>query len=117
MPAVGEAATGAPEQKTLAGVSAARAGAAGAAGGRAGAAGVTAGGVAAAEGASGTAATGLAAAGAAESATGVGAAIGIPTLVIAAGAVAAKKSLKMTETAGKHATAAMDDSTIGSEHT
>lgn len=113
MPGGGEAPTGAVEQRTLAGVSAARAGSAGVAG----AAGATAGGAAAAKGASATAATGLAAAGTAESATGVGAAIGIPTLVIAAGATAAKKSLNMTETAGKHATAAMDDSTIGSEHT
>ena len=113
MPGGGEAATGAAEQKTLAGVTAARAGTVRAAG----PAGAIAGSAAAAKGASATAATGLAAAGAAESATGVGAAIGIPTLVIAAGAAAAKKSLTMTEAAGKQATAAMDDSPIGSEHT
>ena len=113
VPGAGEAPTGAAEQRTLAGVSAARAGSAGASG----AAGATAGSAGAAKAASATAAPGLAAAGAAESATGVGAAIGIPTLVIAAGATAAKKSLTMTETAGKHATAAMDDSPIGSDHT
>ena len=114
MPGGERAAPGAAERKTLAGVSAARAGSAGAAG--AGAAGALAGGAAAANGASATAVRALAAAGAAESATGVGAAIGIPTLMIAAGATAAKKSLTMTETAGKHATAAMDDSPIGLEH-
>jgi hypothetical protein len=60
---------------------------------------------------------GLAAAGAAESATGAGAAIGIPTLVVAAGAMAATKGLKVTEAAGQQAAAAMDDSTIGAERT
>lgn len=63
-------------------------------------------------------ASGLAAAGAAETATGAGAAIGIPTLVVAGAAAAASKSLKVTEAAGKQATAAMDDSsTIGAERT
>lgn len=108
------AATGAAEQKTLAGVSAARAGSAGtaeaaggAAAGRATAAGAT----------SATAAEGLATAGAAEAATGAGAAIGIPTLVVAAAVAAATQGLKMTEAAGQQATAAMDDSPIGSERT
>ncbi|MCU1527305.1 MAG: hypothetical protein JWP75_1068 [Frondihabitans sp.] len=105
----GEAAAGATEQSTLAGISAARAGSAGAAG--------AAGGAAAAGATSATAAEGLAAAGAAESATGAGAAIGIPTLVIAAGAAAATKGVKMTEVAGHHATAAMDESNIGADHT
>jgi type IV secretion system protein TrbL len=105
----GEAATVAVEQKTLAGVSAARAGTSAAAG--------PAGGAAAAGAATATAAEGLAAAGAAESATGVGAAIGIPTLVVAAGAMAATQGLKVTEAAGQQAAAAMDDSTIGAERT
>jgi type IV secretion system protein TrbL len=104
-----EAAAGTAEQKTLAGVSAARAGSVGAA--------ESAGGIAAAGATSSTAAEGLAAAGAAESATGAGAAIGIPTLVIAAGAAAATQGLKLTEAAGKQATAAMDDSPIGAERT
>jgi type IV secretion system protein TrbL len=110
-----EVAAGTAEQKTLAGVSAARAGSAGSAG-AAGAA-ESAGGVAAVGATSATAAEGLAAAGAAESATGVGAAIGIPTLVIAAGAAAATQGLKLTEAAGKQATAAMDDSPIGADRT
>jgi type IV secretion system protein TrbL len=104
-----EAAAGTAEQKTLAGVSAARAGSVGAA--------ESAGGMAAVGATSATAAEGLAAAGAAESATGAGAAIGIPTLVIAAGAAAATQGLKLTEAAGKQATAAMDDSPIGADRT
>lgn len=98
-------------ERTLAGVSAARAGTSAAA------AGASAGGGAATGATTATAAGGLAAAGAAESATGVGAAIGIPTLVVAAGAMAATQGLRLTETAGQHAVAAMDDSTIGSERT
>lgn len=105
----GEAATAAVAQKTLAGVSAAQAGTPAAAG--------SAGGVVAAGATTATAAEGLAAAGAAESATGVGAAIGIPTLVVAAGAMAARQGLKVTEAAGQQAVAAMDDSTIGAERT
>jgi type IV secretion system protein TrbL len=117
-------------ERTLAGVSAARAGAtsrtagAGAAGAGAGggaAAATTAAATSAAATTSAatttTAAEGLAAAGAAESSTGVGAAIGIPTLVVAAGAMAATQGLKVTEKAGQHAVAAMDDSTIGSDRT
>ena len=109
-----DAPAGATEQKTLAGVSAARAGSAGtaeAAGGAA-AAGATAAGATSA-----TTAEGLAAAGAAESATGAGAAIGIPTLVVAAAVAAATQGLQMTEAAGQQATAAMDDSLIGAERT
>lgn len=62
----------------------------------------------------GAAAGGLAAAGAATSATGVGAAIGVPTLVMAAGVAAGAKAAQLTEEAGQQATAAMD-STIGSD--
>jgi len=91
---------------SLAGASAARAGAA-SAGGAAASAG-------AAEGAA-AAGGGLAAAGAAETATGAGAAIGIPTLVLAAGMTAASKGVQLTEAAGQQATAALDDSTIGAE--
>jgi type IV secretion system protein TrbL len=92
---------------TLAGASAARAGAA---------TGATASAAAPAAGA--TAAEGLAAAGAAESSTGAGAAIGIPTLVVAGGIAAATKGMQLTEAAGQQATAAMDDgSTIGAERT
>ena len=94
------------EGMSMAGASAARAGAA-SAGGAAASAG-------AAEGAA-AAGGGLAAAGAAETATGAGAAIGIPTLVLAAGVTAASKGVKLTEAAGRQATAALDDSTIGAE--
>ena len=90
----------------MAGASAARAGAASAGGAAAS--------VGAAEGAA-AASGGLAAAGAAETATGAGAAIGIPTLVLAAGVTAASKGVKLTEAAGRQATAALDDSTIGAE--
>jgi type IV secretion system protein TrbL len=106
------------ESPTLAGASAARAGAStmGATGATeaAAATGVSA---SAAAGTAATAAEGLAVAGAAESATGIGAAIGIPTLILAAGATAASAGLKITESAGQQAAAAMDDSTIGREHT
>ena len=69
-------------------------------------------------GATGAAAGGgLAAVGAAETSTGAGAAIGIPTVVLAAGVAAASQGVRMTEAAGQQATAAMDDSTIGAERT
>lgn len=90
----------------MAGASVARAGAVGA-GGAAASAGAT-------EGAA-AAGSGLAAAGAAETSTGAGAAIGIPTLVLAAGATVASKGVQLTEAAGQQATAALDDSTIGAD--
>jgi type IV secretion system protein TrbL len=64
-----------------------------------------------------TAATGLAAAGAAESSTGVGAAIGVPTIIAAAGIVAASKGIKLGQSAADVAVEQMDDSRIGSEST
>jgi type IV secretion system protein TrbL len=94
------------ERISMADASVARAGAA-----SAGGAAVSAG---AAEGAA-AAGSGLAAAGAAETSTGAGAAIGIPTLVLAAGATVASKGVQLTEAAGHQATAALDDSTIGAD--
>lgn len=86
----------------------ARAAGAGAGAGAAGAAGAEAAGAGAAGGAAG-AAEGLAVAGVAESGTGVGAAIGVPTL-LAAGAVAAgEAATKATEKAGDYSLAAMDE--------
>ncbi|WP_448812173.1 hypothetical protein [Agromyces bauzanensis] len=81
------------------------AGAAGAAGAGAGAGGAAAG------------AEGLAAAGAAESATGVGAAIGVPTLIAAAAVGAAEKARQVGEAASDQAVSAMDDqgSNIGGD--
>lgn len=105
-PSSASAAAPEAEGMSMAGASAARAGAASAGGAAATAA--------AAEGAA-AAGGGLAAAGAAETATGAGAAIGIPTLVLAAGVTAASKGVKLTEAAGRQATAALDDSTIGAE--
>lgn len=98
----------APEAEgiSMAGASVARASAVGAGGAVASAG--------AAEGVA-TAGAGLAAAGAAETSTGAGAAIGIPTLVLAAGATAASKGVQLTEAAGRQATAALDDSTIGAD--
>jgi len=83
----------------------ARAGATAGAEGAAGAAGATAG------------AEGLAAAGAAESATGVGAAIGVPTLIAAAAVGAAEKARQVGEAASNQAVAPMDDqgSNIGGD--
>ena len=78
-------------------------------------AGASSGAAAAAGGA--TAAEGLAAAGAAESATGVGAAIGIPTLLAAAATVGVSKSAALAQKAGEHAVAAMDEPSIGGDHT
>lgn len=86
-----------------------------AAGAAAETAGASSGAAAAAGGA--TAAEGLAAAGAAESATGVGAAIGIPTLLAAAATVGVTKSAGLAQKAGEHAVAAMDEPSIGGEHT
>jgi type IV secretion system protein TrbL len=86
-----------------------------AAGAAAETAGASSGAAAAAGGA--TAAEGLAAAGAAESATGVGAAIGIPTLLAAAATVGASKTAGLAQKAGEHAVAAMDEPSIGGEHT
>ena len=72
-----------------------------------------------AEGASAAAAgaEGLAAAGAAESATGVGAAIGVPTLMAAAAVGAAEKARALGEAASDQAIAPMDDqgSNIGGD--
>jgi hypothetical protein len=78
--------------------------------GTAGAGGVEAGGAAAAAG-SGAAATegGLAAAGAAESATGAGAAIGVPTLIVAGAMAAGSAAVGVAQAASDHAVAAMDD--------
>lgn len=115
--ASGEAAPAVGGERTLAGVSAARSGASASAATSAATAGASAEGAAAAAATTATAAEGLAAAGAAESSTGAAAAIGIPTLVAAAGVMAAAQGLKVTEAAGQHAVAAMDDSTIGSERT
>ena len=64
-----------------------------------------------------TAVRGLAGEGAAKSATGAGAAIGVPTLIAAAGVVAVTKGLELGEKAGKQATGQMDDTTIGRERT
>jgi type IV secretion system protein TrbL len=86
-----------------------------AAGAAAETAGASSGAAAAAGGA--TAAEGLAAAGAAESATGVGAAIGIPTLLAAAATVGVSKSVALAQKAGEHAVAAMDEPSIGGDHT
>jgi type IV secretion system protein TrbL len=68
-------------------------------------------------GAGASAAGGLAAAGAAETATGAGAAIGVPTLIAAAGIVAVTKGFEMGEKAGEQATDQMDNTTIGRERT
>ncbi len=55
------------------------------------------------------AAGGMAAAGAAESATGAGAAIGIPTLIAAGGMMAAGKAVGLAQKAGEQATSAMEE--------
>jgi hypothetical protein len=52
----------------------------------------------------------LAATGAAESATGVGAAIGVPTLIAAAAAKTAQKGMQVTQAAGDQAASHMEDS-------
>lgn len=91
---------------------------AGGATGTAGAAGTAGVGGAAAAGATGAAgAEGLAAAGAAESATGVGAAIGVPTLIAAAAVGAAEKARSIGDAASNQAVAPMDDhgSNIGED--
>lgn len=62
-----------------------------------------------------TAAEGVAAAGAAESSTGVGAVIGIPTLLAAGAAAAAEKAKDLTDEAGGMATEPMNESTIGQD--
>lgn len=68
----------------------------------------TTGAAAGAAGAS-TAAEGAAAAGAAESSTGVGAIVGVPTLIAAAGMAAGSKVVEVTQVAGDQATSAMDE--------
>ena len=68
-----------------------------------GGAGAAGGAAAGAEGAEG-----LAAAGAAESATGIGVAIGVPTLIAAGAVMAGTKVAGVTQAAGDHATAAME---------
>jgi type IV secretion system protein TrbL len=64
-----------------------------------------------------TAVRGIAGEGAAKSATGAGAAIGVPTLIAAAGVVAVTRGLELGEKAGKQATGQMDNTTIGRERT
>jgi type IV secretion system protein TrbL len=59
---------------------------------------------------------GLAAAGAAETSTGVGVAIGIPTLLAAAATVAAAKTVGIAQRAGQHAVDAADGASIGGHH-
>lgn len=59
----------------------------------------------------------LAAAGTAESGTGVGAAIGIPTLIAAGALAAGSKAAELTEEAGQMATDAMDEPHIGQDST
>ncbi|SIO30372.1 hypothetical protein [Agromyces cerinus] len=94
-------------------VAASRAAAGGA--GEAGAAGAAGAGAGAGSAAAG--AEGLAAAGAAESATGVGAAIGVPTLIAAAAIGAAEKARELGDAASDQAVSAMDDqgSNIGGD--
>jgi len=91
---------------TLAGASAARSAAAAAPAAAAGPTAATAG--------AGAATAGAATVGTAATATGAGAAIGVPTLVLAGAAAASSKAVRLTEAAGKQATAAMD-STIGAD--
>jgi type IV secretion system protein TrbL len=55
------------------------------------------------------------AAGTAETATGVGAVVGIPTLIAASGIAAASKALHVTETAAEQAADAMDEPHIGKD--
>ena len=56
------------------------------------------------------------AAGAAESSTGVGAVVGIPTLIAATGIAAASKALKVAESAAEQAADAMDEPHIGKDY-
>jgi len=71
------------------------------------------------EGAVAVGATGMAAAGVAETSTGVGAAVGVPTIIaavgLAAAGAAAVKTVELTEQAGAMATEAMDDPPIGQD--
>jgi type IV secretion system protein TrbL len=85
-----------------AGGEAAEAGASSAGAGAATAGAGAAGGAAAAEG-------GLAAAGAAESATGVGAVVGVPTMIAAGAIAAAEATKKMTDSVGEAAASPVDD--------
>jgi len=121
-PSLSEAAATRAASPALAGGGAAGAGAGASAGGGAGAAGAAAGagagaGAAGSAASASTAATGLAAAGAAESSTGVGAAIGVPTLLLAAGVVAASKGAELGQSAAEQAAGQMDETRIGSEST
>jgi type IV secretion system protein TrbL len=114
-PSLSEAAATRAASPALAG-----AGAGASAGGGAGAAGAAAGAGAGAAGSAAsasTAATGLAAAGAAESSTGVGAAIGVPTLLLAASVVVASKGAELGQSAAEQAAGQMDETRIGSEST
>jgi len=54
--------------------------------------------------------------GVAESSTGVGAVVGIPTLIAATGIAAASKALKVTESAAEQAADAMDEPHIGEDY-
>jgi len=114
-PSLSEAAATRAASPALAG-----AGAGASAGGGAGAAGAAVGAGAGAAGSAASAstgATGLAAAGAAESSTGVGAAIGVPTLLLAAGVVVASKGAELGQSAAEQAAGQMDETRIGSEST
>lgn len=77
----------------------------------------TAGSTAAAGGEAVAAEEAVAAAGVAESGTGVGAVIGIPTLIAAGAMAAGAKATELAEEAGEMATDAMDEPHIGQDST